>query len=94
MPQENLPELYEFLGVRNVFNRENVELVENHEPFNTRTEEGLLELLVKLDVDPTEALNDLERLIFEGHLRLSSETIRQLFAGLGNRKGLLQIALT
>lgn len=81
--------------MRAVYHREKLQLEgEQPLPVSVRGEETVLELLVRLDFDPTEALTDLEKLIFEGHIRLSSETIRQLFAGLGSRKGLLQVALS
>lgn len=66
LPREQLPELYEFLGIRNVYNREKVVLeTSEHEPQAMKTtEEGVLDLLVRLDFDPAETLSEIERLIF------------------------------
>ena len=60
LPRDILVDLYEFIGIRSVFNREKLQLEgETREYVSARSEEGVLELLVRLDFDPTEDLTDL-----------------------------------
>lgn len=56
----------------------------------------VLELLVRLGSSQDNVisvLNDLERELFDNKLRITNEVIRQLFVGLGKRKGLLEVSL-
>lgn len=57
----------------------------------------VLELLVRLGNNQdnlVQTMNELEHELFDNKLRITNEVIRQLFVGLGKRKGLLEVSLS
>ena len=93
---ELLIDLFEFLDLKQVYSKECILLPYQKETDKRMDEEVVLELLVRLGSAQDNVigvLNDLERELFDNKLRITNEVVRQLFAGLGKRKGLLEISL-
>lgn len=91
-----LAEFFEFLDIRQVYGKERILLPYQRENDKRMDEDIVVELLVRLgncQDNIVEVLNDIERELFENKLRITSEVIRQLFVGLGKRKGLLEVSL-
>jgi hypothetical protein len=91
-----LIEFLEFLDLKQVYAKEGILLSYQKETDKKMDEDIILDLLVKLGAGQEGVigiLNDLDRELFDNKLRITNEVIRQLFMGLGKRKGLLEISL-
>jgi len=82
--------------LKQVYAKERILLPYQREVDKRMDEDIVLELLVRLGTSQDNiigVLNDLEKELFDNKLRITNEVIRQLFMGLGKRKGLLETSL-
>lgn len=82
--------------MRQVYAREKILLSYQKEIDRKMDEDVILDLLIRLGThqEPTvSVLACIEKELFDNKLRVTNEVIRQLFMGLGKRKGLLEISL-